>query len=175
MSPVAGAPGVPGGAVGSLYDPSPSLVLVLLEVSRTGYHCVGLRQRCPLSPVLFIIDIIYIYKDVASSRSILINIGRFNLNVEPYCHGSTSRAVTSFRQRRALLSRFFFSLPHLCALTGRHLLVTVSTLVLISALIWRRPLLSVWSVPHRLGTLATQRLWMFIIQSVPRQREETET
>lgn len=62
--------------------------------------------------------------------------------------------------------------PHLLApeatlsFQTRHLLVTVSTLVLISALIWRRPLLSVWSVPHRLGTLATQRLWMFIIQSV---------
>lgn len=53
----------------------------------------------------------------------------------------------------------------LASAAGRHLLVTVSTLVLISALIWRRPLLSVWSVPHRLGTLATQRLWMFIIQS----------
>lgn len=28
-----------------------------------------------------------------------------------------------------------------------------------------RPLRSVWSVPHRLGTLATHLLWMFIIQS----------
>lgn len=45
-------------------------------------------------------------------------------------------------------------------------LVTVRTLVLTSAVIWIRPLLSVWSVPHRLGTLATQRLWMFIMQSV---------
>lgn len=52
-----------------------------------------------------------------------------------------------------------------------NLLVTVRTLVLTSAVMYMRPLLSVWSVPHRLGTLATQRLWMFIIQSGGRDRE----
>lgn len=52
-----------------------------------------------------------------------------------------------------------------------NLLVTVRTLVLTSAVMYMRPLLSVWSVPHRLGTLATQRLWMFIIQSGDGERE----
>lgn len=52
-----------------------------------------------------------------------------------------------------------------------NLLVTVRTLVLTSAVMYMRPLLSVWSVPHRLGTLATQRLWMFIIQSAEARRE----
>lgn len=54
----------------------------------------------------------------------------------------------------------------------KNVLVTVRTLVLISAVMYMRPLLSVWSVPHRLGTLATQRLWMFIIQSGGRDREK---
>lgn len=73
-----------------------------------------------------------------------------------YAKGGRSRPV--FPPAGAQASALAFA-------AERHLLVTVSTLVLISALIWRRPLLSVWSVPHRLGTLATQRLWMFIIQS----------
>lgn len=57
---------------------------------------------------------------------------------------------------------------------GKNLLVTVRTLVLTSAVMYMRPLLSVWSVPHRLGTLATQRLWMFIIQSGGRHREKCQ-
>lgn len=44
-------------------------------------------------------------------------------------------------------------------------LVTVSVWSLILALRCRRPLLSVWSVPHRLGTFSTHRLWIFIMQS----------
>lgn len=48
---------------------------------------------------------------------------------------------------------------------NKHSLVTVSVSLVIWAEIWMRPLLSVWSVPHRLGTLATHLLWMFIIQS----------
>lgn len=59
-----------------------------------------------------------------------------------------------------------------CLWRKKNLLVTVRTLVLTSAVMYIRPLLSVWSVPHRLGTLATQRLWMFIIQSAGRDREK---
>ena len=62
------------------------------------------------------------------------------------------------------------SMQHECG--GGDSLETVSTLLLMSAVMWMRPLRSVWSVPQRLGTLATQRLWMFIMQSAHREREE---
>lgn len=56
----------------------------------------------------------------------------------------------------------------------QHSLVTVRMPSVICAEIWMRPLLSVWSVPHRLGTLATHRLWMFIIQSEQRHTKMLE-
>lgn len=53
-----------------------------------------------------------------------------------------------------------------------NLPTTVRTSFAISALMYIRPLRSVWSVPHRLGTFITQRLWTFIIQAA---QKETNT
>lgn len=43
-----------------------------------------------------------------------------------------------------------------------------------SALMYIRPLRSVWSVPHRLGTFITQRLCTFIMQAAREKADVTQ-
>ena len=77
-SPVGGAPGVYGvpdpliGAVRSLYDRCQSLVRIAGSKSDTFPARVGLRQGCPLSPILFII-----FMDRISRRSQSVEGVRF--------------------------------------------------------------------------------------------------